>query len=65
MAHKILGYQIVNDNCEIPKHLFSFVIFREWSEANIYAHEHKDEMPRDYYIQTIYDGDIEEPTYFE
>lgn len=61
---KIIGYQIVGDN-EIPANLFSWQIFRDWQKAHEYAKTHENEMPRDYTIVSIYNGDIEEPVYID
>ena len=65
MAKKIIGYQIVGDNNDIPTGLFSWQIFREWKKAHEYAKTHENEMPRDYTIVSIYEGDIEEPSYID
>lgn len=64
---KIIGYQIVGegDNNEIPTNLFSWQIFRDWQKAHEYAKTHENEMPRDYTIVSIYDDDIEDPSYID
>ena len=67
MAKKILGYQIVNAEGNIPEGLYSFQVFKTAEDAFRYLREH--ELNRGvpieqcWFVQEYYEGDIEEPTY--
>lgn len=68
---KIIGYQIVKYSPltkkydDIPNGMYSFVIFKYSSNANLYAKN----LPRGRHtlikVVPVYEGDIEEPTFFE
>ena len=69
MAKKVLGYQIVNAEGNIPDGLYSFQVFKAAEDAFRYLREH--ELNRGvpieqcWFVQEYYEGDIEDPTYIE
>ena len=66
MAKKnIIGYQLTNAKHELPKGLFSFQIFRNAGNAYKYARQHESELPDKSFMQAVWSGDIENPTYIE
>lgn len=69
MKFKIIGYQIVK-YCQdsrrfddVPDDLYSFVIFRYYYNVMLYFNSLKHKSL--YTINPIYEGDIEEPTFYE
>ena len=66
MAKKhIIGYQITNSKHELPNGLFSFQIFRSHGIAYKYARQHEDELPKNAFVQIVWSGDLQDPTYIE
>lgn len=67
MAKKIIGYQIVNAEKNIPYGLYSFQLFKTSEDAFRYLRENElnKGLPpeRCWSVKEYYEGDIEEPTY--
>jgi hypothetical protein len=67
MAKKVIGYQIVNAEENIPNGLYSFQVFKTAEDAFRYLREHalnKGVPPEQcWFVKEYYEGDIEEPTY--
>ena len=67
MATKVIGYQITNQNQDIPVGLYSFQLFKTAEQAFNYLREHKlnKGLPASqcWFVKEYYEGDIEEPTY--
>lgn len=69
MDKKLIGYQIVRYSNkskkfdDIPDGLYSFVIWRYYYNAVLYLRNVKYKFI--FKIEPIYEGDIEEPTYYE
>lgn len=66
---RVIGYQIVKYYSkskkfdDVPDGLFSFVIWRYYYNAVLYLKNVKHKIA--FKIEPIYDGDIEEPTFYE
>jgi len=62
---KVIGYQIVGKNCELPDGLFSFQIFKTAKEAYKYWRNNCFTFgsPLKFHITQIREGDIENPIY--
>ena len=67
MATKVIGYQITNQNQDIPVGLYSFQLFKTAEQAFNYLREHKlnKGLPASqcWFVKEYYEGDIEEPSY--
>ena len=67
MAKKVIGYQIVNAEENIPNGLYSFQVFKTAEDAFRYLRENElnKGLPpeKSWFVKEYYDGDIEEPTY--
>ena len=66
---KVIGYQITNQNQDIPVGLYSFQLFKTAEQAFNYLREHKlnKGLPASkcWFVKEYYEGDIEEPTYID
>lgn len=68
--NKLIGFQLVEFNKKtkkydnIPDGLFSFIVFKQYYNAVLYLNDYGDKSAK-YKIIKIYDGDIEEPTFYE
>jgi hypothetical protein len=67
MAKKVIGYQITNQNQDIPVGLYSFQLFKTAEDAFRYLREHElnKGLPASqcWFVKEYYEGDIENPTY--
>ena len=67
MATKVIGYQITNQNQDIPIGLYSFQLFKTAEQAFNYLRENKlnKGLPASqcWFVKEYYEGDIEEPSY--
>lgn len=67
MATKVIGYQITNQNQDIPVGLYSFQLFKTAEQAFNYLREHKLNKgltaSQCWFVKEYYEGDIEEHIY--
>lgn len=67
MATKVIGYQITNQNQDIPIGLYSFQLFKTAEQAFNYLRENKLNKglsaSQCWFVKEYYEGDIEEPSY--
>ena len=61
----LVGYQIINDNGEMPEGLFSFQVIKSKDVAKKWLAEAKEKEPekKGLFMHPIYQGDIENPTF--
>lgn len=61
----LIGYQIINDNGEMPEGLFSFQIIKSKDMAEKWLAEAKEKEPekKGLFVYPVYQGDIENPTF--
>ena len=62
MNKKVIGYQIKNENNEVPNGLFSFQVFRTIGEAYGYCRENNVDV-NEFFISQVRENDIEDMSY--
>ena len=59
---KIIGYQITNAEHDVPRGLYSFQLFRTSTSAFKYLNYNLRDA-KGWFIEPIYEGGIEKPSY--
>ena len=57
---ELIGYQIMNDDCEYPEDLFSFMVFKKEDDAYAYIQA---KGLQGFNVIEQYEGDVEDPTF--
>ena len=59
-GRKLIGYQIMDDDCEFPEDLFSFMVFKKEDDAYAYIQA---KGLQGFKVLEQYEGDVEDPTF--
>lgn len=57
---KLIGYQIMDDDCEFPEDLFSFMVFKKEDDAYAYIQA---KGLQGFKVLEQFEGDVEDPTF--
>lgn len=59
-GRELIGYQIMDDDCEFPEELFSFMVFKKEDDAYAYIQA---KGLQGFNVIEQYEGDVEDPTF--